>query len=226
MKTRIIIALVAQVLLYLIFFRLLPYSSDKYHGCYIHQDIYRQYIEAVISDKFIDVKNHSHKTITYFGKSNTKGTMIFPGYLEDMYDSLNVGDSIIKMENSIYYRVKSKATGKDTVFIFETTCKDSLDVYPSLSKLIAAKKYKEAYKMADSLISVHKYDCRLYFEKGVIAGDLENFVDAVKFIKKADSLNCNPDECATMLKFYEPLMKSQMKQEQKKQSGEQSFPPG
>ncbi|MFI5140542.1 MAG: hypothetical protein ACHQIM_22170 [Sphingobacteriales bacterium] len=126
MKKRIIIFLIAQILLYLVFFQLIPYFSDKYRGCYIYRDVYRQYIKSTVLDKFIDSKNHNEKTIIYFGKNKKEETMIFPGYLVDMYDFLNVGDSIIKERNSIYYKVKSEATGKDTVFKLETTCKDSL----------------------------------------------------------------------------------------------------
>ncbi len=78
--------------------------------------------------------------------------------------------------------------------------------------------------MIDSLTLIYKNDGRLYFEKGVIAGDLENFADAVKFIRKADSLNCHPEECKSMLELYEPLMKIQLKYERKRQQVERNSP--
>lgn len=107
-------------------FQLFPYLNHKYHGCYIHKDVYNQHIKSIVLYKFIDPKNHNEETITYVGESDKEENMIFPGYLEDMYDSLNVGDSIIKKEKSIYYKVKPKATGKDIMFKFTTTCDDSL----------------------------------------------------------------------------------------------------
>lgn len=126
MKKRIAIAIVVNIMLYLIFFKLIPYFSDKYHGCYIYQDIYNQSIKSTVLDKFIDSKNHNIQTIIFFGSTHKEETMIFPGYLQDMYDYLNVGDSIVKEKNSIYYRVKSATTAKDTVFKLENTCKENL----------------------------------------------------------------------------------------------------
>jgi len=125
MKNRIIIFIMGWILIYLIFFKLLPYLTNKYHGCYIHEDIYKQNIKSIVTGKFIDAANHNNKTIVY-STGVHPGQMIFPGYLEDMYDYLNVGDSVIKEKSSVYYRVKSNVTNKDTVFKFYTTCKDSL----------------------------------------------------------------------------------------------------
>jgi hypothetical protein len=125
-KKRVIIWLIGWTLLYLVFCQLLPYLSNKYHGCYIHQDIYNRSIKSVVLDKFIDPANHNEKTIIYFGKDGKQEKMIFTPELLGVYDFLNEGDSLIKEKNSIYYRVRYKATGKDTVIKFETTCKDSL----------------------------------------------------------------------------------------------------
>lgn len=116
--------LLAQIILYFIFFRVIPYVSDKYRGCYIYRDVNAQYIKSTVLNKFIDAKNHNEKTIIYVGENNREENMIFPGYLVDMYDFMNVGDSLIKEKNSIYYRVKSKAIKKDSLFKLETTCKD------------------------------------------------------------------------------------------------------
>jgi len=126
MKLKIILMIVFWVLMYIFIFRLFPYFNDKYSGCYVHHDVYIQNIKSIVEKKFIDSSNHYNKTIVYLNEDKLKRGMIFPGYLEDMYDYLNIGDSIVKEKNSIYYRVKSKATGKDTLFKFETTCKDSL----------------------------------------------------------------------------------------------------
>jgi hypothetical protein len=125
MKNKIIVVIIGYISLYLTFFKLLPYLTNKYHGCYIHKDIYRQSMKSVVIDKYIDKQNHNNKTITYSTEGHAED-MIFPGYLEELYDYLNIGDSIIKEKNSVYYRARSEVTHKDTVFKFYTTCKDSL----------------------------------------------------------------------------------------------------
>ncbi|MGZ3873963.1 MAG: hypothetical protein ACXVJD_13655, partial [Mucilaginibacter sp.] len=116
MKNKIIVMLIGWSLMYLIFFRLLPYLTDKYHGCYIHQDVYKQVIKSTILDKYVDSKNHNYETITYIGRDNKEETMVFTPEFGALYDFLNIGDSIIKEKSSIYYKVKSKATSKDTTF--------------------------------------------------------------------------------------------------------------
>ena len=126
MKKRITTLIIVWIFLYLIFFKLFPYLNNRYHGCYVHEDIYKQNIKAIVSGKFIDAANHNNKTIVYSAGGHLEEQMVFPGYLEDLYDYLNIGDSIIKEKNSIYYRAKSNVTHKDTVFKFYTTCKDSL----------------------------------------------------------------------------------------------------
>lgn len=125
MTNRIIVLIAAWTLLYLVFFKLFPYLNDKYHGCYVHEDIYNQKIKAIVTRKFIDSANHCNKTIVY-STGGSPEQMIFPGYLEDMYDYLNPGDSIIKKQASIYYSVRSNVLQHDTLFKFYTTCKDSL----------------------------------------------------------------------------------------------------
>lgn len=126
MKKRITIFISGWILIYLVFFRLLPYLTNRYHGCYVHEDIYKQNIKAIVSAKFIDAANHNNKTIVYSTGGHLEEQTLFPLYLEDLYDYLNIGDSIIKEKNSIYYRAKSNVTHRDTLFKFYTTCKDSI----------------------------------------------------------------------------------------------------
>ena len=126
MKKGIVFLIIGWILLYLVFFKILPYLSDKYHGCYIHQDVYTQRIKSVVLDKFIDSKNHDNETIIYWGKNNKQEIMTFTGDFDGLYDFLNVGDSIIKEPHTLYYKVIFQKTGKDTLFKFYSSCKDSL----------------------------------------------------------------------------------------------------
>ncbi len=52
--------------------------------------------------------------------------MIFTPEFDALYDFLNIGDSIIKEPHTLYDKVVFKKTGKDTLFKFYTSCKDSL----------------------------------------------------------------------------------------------------
>ncbi len=112
--------------IYIVFFQILPGLNEKYHECNIFHEINNQQIHSKVLRKFIDSVNHNYKTISYLNDNGVEETMMFPAKLGDMYDFLNVGDSIIKKENSIYYKVKNKATGRDTSFKLDTKCKDSL----------------------------------------------------------------------------------------------------
>lgn len=126
MKKRIIFWVIGWIVIYIVFFKVLPKLTDKYHGCYIHKDVYVQSIKSRIIRKFIDSANHAEETIAFLGKDNKEEKMIFTPEFNGMYDSINEGDSIIKEKNSIYYKVIFETTGKDTIFKFYTTCKDSL----------------------------------------------------------------------------------------------------
>ncbi|NHA02855.1 hypothetical protein G7092_03575 [Mucilaginibacter sp. HC2] len=126
MKKRIIFWLIGWAIIYAVFFQVLPYLTDRYHGCYIHQDVYAQSIKSVVFKKFIDHANHNEKTIVYL-ENNREKSMIFTPEFYGMYDFIDVTDSIIKNINSVNYRVKNKTTGKDTTMKFDTTCKDSLN---------------------------------------------------------------------------------------------------
>lgn len=125
MKIRVLILITGLTILYFVFFKILPYLDKKYHGCYIYQDINDQEMKSIVVEKLIDKANHNEETIIFSDGKKSIKKMIFPGYLEDMYFYLNIGDSVIKRKNSIYYRVKSKLTGKDTTFKLEVTCNDS-----------------------------------------------------------------------------------------------------
>lgn len=106
----------------------MPYLSDNYQGCYIHKEIYGDEISAIIVSKYVDYDNHGEQTIAYVENGKSERKMVFPGYLIDLYDYSNVGDSIVKRKNSIDYRIKSKIDGKDSIFTFESFCKDSIAI--------------------------------------------------------------------------------------------------
>jgi hypothetical protein len=88
--------------------------------------VYDQKVNGAVKKKYTDSSNHNYQKIIYSSENNIEGEMIFTPELEDMYEFLNIGDSIIKEKNSVYYRVKSKSTGKDTVFKFVNSCKDTI----------------------------------------------------------------------------------------------------
>ncbi|MGZ4001606.1 MAG: hypothetical protein ACXVIY_13285 [Mucilaginibacter sp.] len=46
--------------------------------------------------------------------------------LTELYDLVEVGDSICKRKNSMDYKVVFKATGKDTTLTLKPFCEDSL----------------------------------------------------------------------------------------------------
>ena len=120
MRNRILGLIVGGIILYLIAFKLLPYLGDRYHGCYLHHDIYIQHIRSRVIKKFVDADNHNDQVIVYLDGTKQPKMMTFSPENLDMYDAIDVGDSIIKLENSI------KSTGKDTIFQFHTMCQDSL----------------------------------------------------------------------------------------------------
>jgi hypothetical protein len=126
MKKRIIFWVIGWIIIYVVFFKVLPYLTDKNRGCYIHKKVCDQSFSSRVIRKFVDSANHANETITFIGKDNKEEKMIFTPEFNGMYDSINEGDSIIKEKNSIYYKVIFKTTGKDTIFKFYTTCKDSL----------------------------------------------------------------------------------------------------
>jgi hypothetical protein len=126
MKKKLIIWIIGWTILYVVFFLLLPYLNDRYHGCYLHNDVYVQSINGSVLQKFVDPKNHNDQVIIYSAVNKGQEMMVFTPEFYDMFDLINVGDSIIKEKNSIDYKVIFKSTGKDTIFEFHTTCKDSL----------------------------------------------------------------------------------------------------
>ncbi|HEY9197069.1 MAG TPA: hypothetical protein VIM77_12420 [Mucilaginibacter sp.] len=126
MQKRITIWIVGWAILYIIFYRIIPYYADKYQGCGLHEDVYAQSFRALILDKFNDPKNHNLQTIIYRDNDYKEKSMTFTHEFDGMYNFIDAGDSIIKKVNTIHYKVTNKATGKDTVFKFHTMCKDSL----------------------------------------------------------------------------------------------------
>jgi len=117
--------LVAIVIL-IIFRFVLPYLNEKEHGCLVQKDVYLQRINSIVEKKFIDTPNHNLKKIIYLDENNNENEFVFIAEYKDMYDSLNVGDSIIKKQGTLLYRVRSKHTGKLSLFKFYTSCKDSV----------------------------------------------------------------------------------------------------
>jgi hypothetical protein len=126
MIRKILFTIICVVVIYVIFMRLLPYLNDKSYECDLYNKVYNQQISALVERKFIDTRNHNYRKIIYSENTKVGQDMILDGEFQEIYDFLEVGDSLIKEKKSIYYKVKSKATGKDTVFKFYTNCKDSL----------------------------------------------------------------------------------------------------
>jgi hypothetical protein len=126
MIRKILFTIFCMVIIYVIFIRLLPYLNDKNYDCDLYNKIYYQQISALVERKFIDTRNHNYRKIIYSEKAKVKQDMILEGEFQEIYDFLKVGDSLIKKKKSIYYKVKSNTTGKDTLFKLETDCKDTL----------------------------------------------------------------------------------------------------
>ena len=111
---------------FLIIFLLLSQSGRKFSECRIYKEVFAQTIKAKVERKFIDTLNHNNKTITYLNEKKEPNEIIFHSELRAIYNFLNVGDSIVKSQYSLYYYVKSNATGKFTRFSFHTSCKESI----------------------------------------------------------------------------------------------------
>jgi hypothetical protein len=127
MKLKVILVIIAWVFLYIIVYHIYPYLNRKNSGCALTRETYIEEIKGVVRKKFVDSSQHNFETIIYETNDKKQGTMIFATIeYGDMYEYLHESDSIIKKGNSYLYRVKSADTRKDTVFKFETTCKDSL----------------------------------------------------------------------------------------------------
>jgi len=124
MKKRFLFWIIGVTLMCLVFFKLLPYLGDKGYGCDLHHEIYIQIVKVRVDDKYLDSVNHNHPAINFTDENDQKGTMYFSD--QGLYNTLNVGDSLIKEKNSIYYKIKFKTTGTDTIIKFKTDCKDSL----------------------------------------------------------------------------------------------------
>lgn len=113
--------------LYIFIFRIGPYYQDKFAGCDLAHDVYLENFRGIVVKKFVDASEHNNETIIYRDENKTEVYLIlYSTDYGDLYENLNVGDSIIKKKNAMNYRVKFKATGKDSIFKFETSCKDSL----------------------------------------------------------------------------------------------------
>ena len=106
--------------------RILRYFNENDTGCTLAEYVYVQDINAVVTKKFINSSEHNYETIIYRGDDGAEDHMVFSGpEYGALFDFLSVRDSIIKTKNSFFYRVRSKATGKDTVLKFETSCKEN-----------------------------------------------------------------------------------------------------
>jgi hypothetical protein len=126
MKNNIIWTGLFLIVLFILFLYIFPHLNNENNGCYLHKEVYNQGIQSMVERKFNDTLNHSLKKIIYLDDNKKENELVFYAEYKNMYDSLNVGDSIIKKKGALYYIVKSKATGKNMVFKFYTLCKDSI----------------------------------------------------------------------------------------------------
>lgn len=92
----------------------------------IYNDVYNQRISGLVLDKFYDSANHNHMTIAYSEGNDDTKSMIIVGETGEIFEFVNVGDSLIKKPNSVYYKIKYKTSGKDTLIKIETDCKDTV----------------------------------------------------------------------------------------------------
>ena len=127
MKRNIIFSVVGLGLMYFILIYYVPHWHEESSGCYLHHEVYVQNIRSKIEKKLIDSHNHNYKEIIYLDENKEEKTMVFTPEFQVMFDSLNVGDTIIKEKNSIYYKIKYNKLQKDTIFQFYTMCKDSIN---------------------------------------------------------------------------------------------------
>ena len=126
MIKKIILGIIFYIFLYIFITRLYPYYHNKYVGCSLHKDVYIQSIKSTIRRKFIDSDEHAYPTISYIDSDGFEKSMILFGEFDGMFDFISVGDSIVKEKNSLFYKIKSTATGKDSIFEFDTACQDSI----------------------------------------------------------------------------------------------------
>lgn len=93
-----------------------------FSSCFNCRDYYTSFKEQELAVKIIkkyrDAENHSMQTIEYF---DSKGKLIVdqvrttPG----LFESVEIGDSLIKEKGSLAYLVKKK----DTTLVFYPVCK-------------------------------------------------------------------------------------------------------
>lgn len=96
MKNKILYLIVAGIVLYIVFFAILPRLGDRYKGCNLHHDVYVQSIRSRVLKKFVDSSNHYDQVIVYSGQDKEPHIMSFTPEFLDMFDRINPGDSIIK----------------------------------------------------------------------------------------------------------------------------------
>ena len=112
MKNNIIWIALFLTIVFIIFLYVFPHLNGENNGCYLHKEVYVQEIRSKIEKKFINTPNHALKKIIYLDHDSNENELVFTAEYKGMYDSLSVGDSIIKKRGTLDYEVKSKATGK------------------------------------------------------------------------------------------------------------------
>lgn len=126
MKNNIIWTASFLIIVFILFFYIFPHLNLENNGCFLHKEVYNQRIQSTVERKFIDTPNHALKKIIYLDVNKQEKELVFYAEYKNMYDSLNIGDSLIKKSGTLYYNIKSKITGKDREFKFYTLCKDSI----------------------------------------------------------------------------------------------------
>lgn len=125
MKWRLLIYPAFIVICYFTFHYLDNYNK-KYAGCDLYKDVYEQSISFKVTQKFIDQDNHNNPVFIYVDNNNQPGRMTCTSELMDIYDSTEIGDSVIKQKNVLWYKIIHGKTGEVKSAWLYSTCKDSL----------------------------------------------------------------------------------------------------
>ena len=125
MKWRLLIYPAFILICYLAIHYIDSYNK-KHAGCDLYKETYEQRISFKVTKKFIDQDNHNTPVFIYVDNNNQAGMMAFTNELMDIYDSAEIGDSVIKQKNALWYKIISGKTGEVKSAWLYSSCKDSL----------------------------------------------------------------------------------------------------
>jgi hypothetical protein len=115
----------AFIIICYVTFRYLDNYNIKHYGCDLHKEVYEQSLSFKVTQKFIDQDNHNIPVLIYVDNNNQQQRMTMMNLME-VYDSAEIGDSVIKQKNALWYKIISGKTGEVKLAQFYSHCKDSL----------------------------------------------------------------------------------------------------